>query len=303
MSEVNIAKGNLSNMNTDASTHESRQLFQTARRAFTLIELLVVIAIIAILAALLLPALAKAKNQAQETKCINNMHQLIIAWMLYANDFSDYMVPNAPLGDPANETWCSGSSEGWAANYDANTNPVYYLNSIMGPYVSGGIGVYKCPADVIPSANGQRIRSYSMQAQMGNVYSEVYNETIRDNPVAVAYFKLSQLQAPVPPSWAVVFLEENMCTLQDGYLEVNDNANSAIFPDCPGSYHTWGCGLNYADGHAEIHRWQTACLQIPIKFGYGYPMAGDGITASPGGPRNLDLQWWIQHTAAVTNGN
>ncbi len=266
---------------------------RASRAGFTLIELLVVIAIIAVLAAILLPALAAAKSRAYAVQCASNIRQLQLGWNNYANDNDDSTMPNSPLG--AGTSWCGGEGEGWGGN-DANTNVMLYQTNLMASYMSAQLGVYKCPADNIPSANGDRIRSYSMQGQVGT--------TLQYQSNAKTYAKVTALAQCPGSSDTIVFLEENMCSLNDGYLQVNNAfgskagqySGSASFPDVPGSKHRWSCGMSFADGHSEIHKWLTPILKIPEVYNY---FTGGNLPAGPVPPANAnaDWLWFTSHCA------
>jgi prepilin-type N-terminal cleavage/methylation domain-containing protein len=278
----NMASINVSAFGSGPKTTRKR----SCGSAFTLIELLVVIAIIAILAAMLLPALARAKRQALKIQCVNNLKQLSLGWHAYSGDFNDFMVPNAPLTqtDPE-KTWCPGGYTGWNME-DPNTNIIIFKSTILSPYMGNQLGVYKCPADTVPSQNGPRIRSYSMQGQMGNVYS--YVSTRGFNSGYAAFVKMGELVAPIQPVNAIVFLEENMCSMNDGYLQVKNG--TPLWPDVPGSYHQWEAGMCFGDGHAEMHKWITPALKIAVKAGYTQQSVGTGVN-------NVDYKWWDMHTS------
>jgi hypothetical protein len=130
-----------------------------------------------------------------------------------------------------------------------------------------------------------------MQSQMGNLYSA--GTTKAYNPNYAAFVKTIELNQQLPPTDAIVFLEENMCSLNDGYLQVNNG--SPVFPDVPGSYHFWNCGMSYADGHADLHKWVTSILKIPVAFGY----LNNSVTTGLG---NQDWRWWSQHTSYPRQG-
>ena len=273
-----------------------RYLPFTGRVAFTLIELLVVIAIIAILAGLLLPALAKAKVAAITTKCLSNKRQLQVACAMYSGDNKDYLVPNAPFGGVSVNTWCSNLGESWF-NTDANTNPVPYRAALLAPFLSGQITVYGCPGDNIPSDNGTRIRSVSMNGQMGlNNATLLYGNTGWRQ-----YTKNSDLSCPRPTD-AWIFCDENMATLNDGFLQMS--LNQALYPDIPANYHRGNC-FTFADGHGEKHAWveKTApagqgIVNCPYKYNFGAGGAlGSGNNWPAAGARDRDWIWLTNHTA------
>jgi prepilin-type N-terminal cleavage/methylation domain-containing protein/prepilin-type processing-associated H-X9-DG protein len=250
-------------------------------KAFTLIELLVVVAVLAMLSCLLLPVLAHSRGRSAAAGCLSNMRQLMAGWSMYREENNDILMPNAPLA--YNNGWIPGTAEDWY-NSNANTNVTSLLSGQMGAYLQSNVRVFKCPADVVPSDNGQRLRSYSMNGQMGAASgSPNYNSGWRQ------YSKGSDLTCPAPAN-AFIFCDECPDSLNDGYFQ--SSFSSPEFPDIPAGYLDGGCGFSFADGHAEIHKWQTSSLLIPVIHGLSvnYPPVSGGIN-------NADWLWLVQHCA------
>jgi len=190
----------------DAHTHHRGSALR--REAFTLIELLVVIAIIAILAAMLLPALAKAKQKAHGIICLSNTKQVMIAWYTYAHDNNERCVYNKGSAGTDLENWV-GNVMSWG-NDQMNTNINLIRNAKLGNYTAANLGVYKCPADTTPSLAGPRTRSLSMNAFVGNK-----GDGGRINANYLQFLTLTSFRSP---AGIFVLLDEHPDSINDGWF-------------------------------------------------------------------------------------
>lgn len=220
--------------------------------AFTLIELLVVIAIIAILAAMLLPALSKAKTKAEGIGCINNLKQLQTAWYLYQDDNDSRLALNAPGGGINPVTWVNGWLT-WGFEPD-NTNALLLTQGLLGPYTARTLGIYKCPADKLPAICGPRVRSISMNTYLAR------KDQATGQFYPWSYQKYTQLKLP---SMLWVFVDEHPDSINDGLFSTLSGSSNK-WNDLPASYHNGACGFVFADGHAEIKKWRDAATKRPI---------------------------------------
>jgi len=257
----------------------AHRMGRARRLGFTLIELLVVIAIIAILAALLLPSLSKAKDSAQAANCGNNLKQLEMAWMMYADDNQGLLVNNCSMVDTRTyrQSWVNNIQD-WATSPE-NTNADYVRSGKLAAYVNNSISVYKCPSDSSLAQNGPRLRSFSMNALVGDPLARPN----RFNPGWCQFLKTSQIPGPAN---FFVLLEEHPDTINDGYF-VN-TWDHVKWGNLPGSFHRGSANMSWGDGHIERHRWNPDTIRPPVKGG-----AGRGFVPTKPG----DYFWLREHAS------
>ncbi|MGH7978899.1 MAG: prepilin-type N-terminal cleavage/methylation domain-containing protein [Limisphaerales bacterium] len=282
------------------------------QRAFTLIELLVVIAIIAILAAILLPVLNQAKERALNVGALSNLRQLVIGWKMYSGDNNNVLPQN--IGNESYPTWIAGQMRGSQNGTAPSINVAPYVGvedytntallldtrfSQLGSYIQNP-KICVDPGDISMWANPHsppysRVRSFSMNCAVGAA-----STSTALGPVGTwrIYDKESQLIAP-SPSDVFVLLDEHPDSINDGFFEFSmpPNANLTSYIDMPAAYHNGACAFNFADGHAELHRWLRPGV---------FPLVNWQVQNTPTPIRsqssntgdNPDVLWLAAHTTA-----
>jgi len=269
------------------------------RQAFTLIELLVVIAIIAILAAMLLPAIAKAKIKAQGIMCMNNHRQLMLAWRMYSEDNREVLLFSTadPGSMNAPYSWVQGvldyrpnNRSNWDVEEDIKKSPMWR-------YCGGAVGIWKCPADRSTAKPGSgpyagqtvpRVRSMAMSIWIGGWEGTDANCS---GPAWRVYHKSSDMNNPGPArTWVLMDEREDRINYGNAFTDMigyADSPNAWRFHyDYPASYHHRAGGFSFADGHAEIKKWRDERTMPPINIGGAW----DATEYVPS-PRNQDIFW------------
>jgi prepilin-type N-terminal cleavage/methylation domain-containing protein len=267
---------------------------------FTLIELLVVIAIIAILAALLLPALTRAKQRTMLIRCMNNNRQMMLGWNMYAGDHADVLL--ASLTNSAHPV-TAGRALWVGGNFDSGDQgiwdpTIYIVPSPLMPYIARNLEVWKCPADPVRVRDNrnqmvQRVRSNSM-SQVFDWGGWLKSDQPEVGGRYLVYWKMSQIRKPAE-TW--VLGEEHPDSINDAAMAVQMAGNSGDpspkIIDYPASYHAGAGDFALADGHCISRKWLGGTIKPPVT-GTKLPLGNN--TPTPDAGTIKDLIWWSSIT-------
>ena len=228
--------------------------------AFTLIELLVVIAIIFILAAMLLPALGRAKAKAQSTTCQNHLKQLQMGWLMYLHDHEDQIVPNKDGPDDTG-TWVSYSGSWVLGDAQVDISTTNIVNGALFGYQPNP-AIYRCPMDrsvLLDGSDRFRTRTYQLDMWLNGT----------TNFASFPPYMQSKYSSLKNPARVFAFIDSANCDTCSfgispfgyGYQWESDWFNR------PTDRHGGGGNVSFADGHTEHHRWGWPKSTAPSGWG------------------------------------
>jgi type II secretory pathway pseudopilin PulG len=230
---------------------------------------LVVIAIIAILAALLLPALSRARAKAQRTICLNNVKQLQAGWHLYIADHDDWLPLNR--FDDVGGDYRASLDGSWVVGNARDITVSNIQKGVQWTYHPSA-AIYRCPADPAKGFDGitPRTRAYTLSVWLGQQGGGPYAK----------WEKQKSTQITRTPA-IFCFVCENESSIEDGAFGVYPPGlpESPTWLSLPSNRHSKGGVLSFTDGHGEYWKWSPAA---EMKF-KGRPQA-----ATPGELADLE---------------
>jgi prepilin-type N-terminal cleavage/methylation domain-containing protein/prepilin-type processing-associated H-X9-DG protein len=242
-------------------------------RAFTLIELLVVIAIIAILMAILMPSLQRAREQAQRVHCVSNTKSLVLAWLMYKDEFDGKLVPAHTLDNPIQWVGQEPATGTWQQKKDS------IRRGLLFPFTGKSVDIFRCPADRRKPTEARPVAFRTFSIAGGCNGEDWTNEYIK----AVLYTEIKN------PTQRYVMVEEadtrgyNMGSWQM-------QPKSKTWTDPVAMWHNKKSTLGFADGHAEMHDWKDqSFIDWNLKAMYGEPSFTFSMT--PPADERPDIEW------------
>lgn len=243
-----------------------------------MVELCVVVALVLVLMLTLLPALAGVRTDSKAAQCRNNLRGLTSGWQMYVSDNLDVFPFRTVDG-----------AMDWTMNPD-NTNTTVFADASVSPlarYLRGS-DLFKCPADnyLSPLQQGtfpQRVRSVSWNAALGGT------TVVSDNQIpGRTYFnarRMTELNKPGPAN-TVVILDEHPDSIDDAIFQFNKGLAmaNAYWRNLPGSHHSGGATISFADGSVMLKRWQDTRTVRPVLYVSPIP----GTLNVPG---SVDYTW------------
>ncbi len=218
------------------------------------------IAVLVVLAVLVLPAIARTQPDSRAFQCLNNLSQMSRAWRMYADDYNDLLLASLPVAAPQKRAlWVSGGLDfnaanpsNWNVNQDLAKSPIQ-------PYLGKNVyTAWRCPADQAAVTVGgkrlPRVRSFSM--------SQAFDSgSWLPSPPYRVYGKGAEI---VKPAKTWVFMDEHPDGINDGAFALV--MMSAQIVDFPASSHDGACGMSFADGHTEMHKWIGLKIKPPVLY-------------------------------------